>query len=100
MIVTVFRARLKPEAYAEYAPLAARLGEIAKSIPGYVSHKRFTADDGERVTIVEFATEEGHRAWAMHPEHLAAKRIGRERFYTEYKVQVCRLQSESARLSG
>ena len=29
-------------------------------MPGYISHKGFTADDGERVTIVEFAARGGH----------------------------------------
>jgi len=75
--------------------VAARLGEIARTIPGYVSHKRFTADDGERVTIVDFATEKGHRAWATHPEHVAAKRQGRAAFYSEFSVQVCRVERQS-----
>lgn len=95
MIVTVFRARLRPESYDVYTPLAQRLGEIAKTIPGYVSHKRFTAEDGERVTIVEFETDEGQAAWARHPEHVAAKRQGRSEFYSEFSVQVCRVEREA-----
>jgi heme-degrading monooxygenase HmoA len=89
MIVTVFRHRLNPETRPEYAKLLARIVELSKTIPGYVSQKRFTADDGERVTIVEFATEEGQRAWATHPEHLEAMRLGHERLYTDFQVQVC-----------
>ncbi len=89
MIVTVFRSRLNPEAQEEYAALVIRIVELSQTIPGYVSQKRFTADDGERVTIVEFATEEGQRAWATHPEHVAAMRLGRQRLYSEFKVQVC-----------
>ena len=49
MIVTVFRSRLKPEAGAEYKEWAARMNALAVSMPGYVSHKGFTAEDGERV---------------------------------------------------
>jgi heme-degrading monooxygenase HmoA len=41
------------------------------------------------VTIVEFAIEEGQRAWASHPEHVAAMRFGCERFYADFKVQIC-----------
>jgi heme-degrading monooxygenase HmoA len=89
MIVTVFRHRLNPETRPEYAELLARIVELSKTIPGFVSQKRFTADDGERVTIVEFATEEGQRAWATHPEHLEAMRLGHERLYTDFQVQVC-----------
>ena len=89
MIVTVFRHRLNPDTRDEYAQLLTRIVELSKTIPGYVSQKRFTADDGERVTIVEFATEEGQRAWASHPEHVAAMRLGHEKLYTDFKVQVC-----------
>lgn len=89
MIVTVFRHRLNPDARDEYAALLTRIVELSKTMPGYVSQKRFTADDGERVTIVEFATEEGQRAWASHPEHVAAMRLGRDRFYADFTVQVC-----------
>jgi heme-degrading monooxygenase HmoA len=89
MIVTVFRHRLKPGARDEYTALLARIVELSKTIPGYVSQKRFTADDGERVTIVEFAAEEGQQAWAAHPEHVEAMRLGRQKFYSEFKVQVC-----------
>jgi heme-degrading monooxygenase HmoA len=95
VIVTVFRHRLNPEARDEYGALLTRIVELSKTIPGYVSQKRFTADDGERVTIVEFATEEGQRAWASHPEHLAAMRLGRERFYADFKVQVCDVRRTS-----
>ena len=68
MIVTVFRSRLRPDVREEYVALADRMNEIARAMPGYVSHKGFFAEDGERVIIVEFEHEEGMRAWRMHPE--------------------------------
>jgi heme-degrading monooxygenase HmoA len=96
MVVTVFRSRVKPEAQEEYARWAARMAELAKGMPGYISHKGFVAEDGERVTIVEFESEETQRAWAVHPEHVDAKKKGRRDFYSEYRVQVCTLERESA----
>jgi heme-degrading monooxygenase HmoA len=89
MIVTVFRSRVMPGLKDEYVALVDRMQRIARTIPGYISHKGFWADDGERVTIVEFEHEEGQRAWRMHPEHIAAQRQGRERFYATYDIQVC-----------
>jgi heme-degrading monooxygenase HmoA len=65
-------------------------------MPGYVSHKGFTAEDGERVTIVEFRDEESQRAWAVQAQHVEAKKKGRVDFYEEYKVQVCTVVRESA----
>ena len=89
MIITVFRSRLRPDADPEYSQTAARMGELAVTMPGYISHKAFTAEDGERVTIVEFADEQTQRGWATQVEHRAAQNRGREAFYQEYRLQVC-----------
>jgi heme-degrading monooxygenase HmoA len=95
MIVTVFRSRLKPGLREEYVALANRMKELAQTMPGYISHKDFYANDGERVAIVEFAHEEGQRAWQTNPEHRAAQKLAREKYYTEYHIQVCTLDRES-----
>ena len=95
MIITVFRSRLRPGVRDEYVALVQRMAELAATMPGYISHKGFFADDGERVTVVEFESEEGMRAWRTHPEHIKAQRLGRQRFYTEYHLQICELVRDS-----
>ncbi|MGB7258647.1 MAG: antibiotic biosynthesis monooxygenase [Pseudolabrys sp.] len=95
MIVTVFRSRLLPGVREDYVALAERMNELARTMPGYISHKGFFADDGERVTVVEFESEEGMRAWRMDSEHRAAQRKAREIYYSEYSVQVCEVVRES-----
>jgi heme-degrading monooxygenase HmoA len=95
MLITVFRSRLKPGLRDEYVALVERMNELAKTMPGYISHKGYFADDGERVTIVEFEHEEGLRAWRTNPEHIAAQKLARQKYYTEYHVQVCTLDRES-----
>ena len=95
MIVTVFRSRLRPGTREEYLALVSRMNELAATMPGYISHKGFFAEDDERVTIVEFESEETLRAWRMHPEHLAAQRQGRGDFYSEYHLQTCRVLHDS-----
>jgi heme-degrading monooxygenase HmoA len=90
MIVTIFRSRLRPEHQAEYAEWATRMHDLATAMPGFLSIKTFAADDGERVSIVEFASEETHRAWRDHPEHRVAQQLRRRKFYAEYRIQVCK----------
>lgn len=96
MIVTVFRSRLNPDHSPEYHDLAPKIAALALEMPGYVSHKSFTADDGERVTIVEFADEESHRAWARHPEHRSAMDKGRDRLYQFYDIKICTVDRSSS----
>jgi heme-degrading monooxygenase HmoA len=95
MIVTVFRSRLMPGFKDEYVALVERMQQIARTIPGYISHKGFWAEDGERVTIVEFEHEEGQRAWRTHPEHIEAQRLGASKYYETYDVQVCNVLHEA-----
>ena len=95
MVLTVFRSRLRPDAQQEYGRWAQRMSELAGQMPGYVSHKGFVAEDGERVTIVEFESEQAHQAWRLHPEHVQAQKKGRAEFYSEYRIQVCSVERES-----
>jgi heme-degrading monooxygenase HmoA len=89
-VVTVFRSRLRQDeqALAAYADHAARMSELARAVPGYVEHKVFTAEDGERVTLVTFADREGHETWARDPEHREAQRAGVREYYEEYSISV------------
>jgi heme-degrading monooxygenase HmoA len=93
-LVTVFRSRLRPEAVEEYDEVAPRIEALARTMPGFVDVKTFTADDGERVTIARFDSVEHQRAWRNEADHRIAQRAGRERYYSEYLIQVCSLQDE------
>jgi len=95
VVIVIFRSRLNLDLQAEYLDWAKRMSELAQIIPGHISHKGFVAQDGERVTIVEFETEEAMQVWAMHPDHVAAKKKGRNSFFSEYNVKICTIQRES-----
>jgi heme-degrading monooxygenase HmoA len=95
ILITVFRSRLKPGLTEEYNAAVQRMSELAETMPGYISHKTFFAEDGERCTIVEFEHEAGLRTWRTNAEHLAAQKNARLKYYTVYSAQVCTLERES-----
>jgi heme-degrading monooxygenase HmoA len=88
-IVTVFRSRLRDESVDEYVHTSADMHALVTTMPGLVEVKSFTADDGERVTLVTFTDEDSQRAWREHADHRAAQRAGRDRVYATYSLQVC-----------
>lgn len=92
MVLTVFRSRLRPDLndddLARYQIELAEMRRLAEASPGFVSVKAFTADDGERVTLVRFDSEEHQRAWARNPHHVEAQRRGRDRYYAWYELGV------------
>ena len=97
MIITVFRSRLRPDIdRAEYDRHAEEMWKAGTAMPGFHSFKSFTAEDGERVTIVEFEDMEAQRAWARHRGHVEAQQAGRDRYYQEYTISI----SEEVRRSN
>ena len=87
-VVVIFRSRLEPATGTEYQRTAERMETLARLMPGFISVKTFAAPDGERVSIIEFESEQAVSAWRNHPEHHEAQRRGREAFYLEYRIQV------------
>ena len=95
MLVTIFRSRLNPDHTDEYADAVALTAGLVETAPGFKAHKMFVAEDGERLTLVEFENEAAQRNWSLSREHRDAAKAGRARFYSEYKIQVCTVNRES-----
>jgi heme-degrading monooxygenase HmoA len=94
MMVTIFRSRLMPGVDDQYNPVADRMDALAVAMPGYISHKEFVASDGERLTLVEFESEEAMETWRRHPEHRQAQQNGRDVYYSEYRLTTCEVRRE------
>jgi heme-degrading monooxygenase HmoA len=95
MIVVVFRNRLREGVASEFEEHAGRIYEQALRMPGLLSSKDFVAEDGERVSIIEFRSAEELDAWRVQVDHVGAQRLGRERYYSEYSLQICELVRQS-----
>ncbi|MDB5802512.1 MAG: Antibiotic biosynthesis monooxygenase [Rhodocyclales bacterium] len=90
MVVVVFRSRIREGAdFAAMEVAGARMFELATRMPGFISYKDFSAEDGEYVSLVEFTDLDTLKAWREHPEHLAVQERARLEFMSEYHIQVC-----------
>jgi heme-degrading monooxygenase HmoA len=81
MIVVLFRSRLREDAGPDYATTAQRMLELARQTPGFRSFKHYEADDGERLAVIEYESDEAVRAWREQPEHRAAQQRGKTEWY-------------------
>jgi heme-degrading monooxygenase HmoA len=95
MIVVLFFSKLTEQAGDEYVATDQRLMEKARTAPGFVDVKSFTATDGERLTIVWWKDLETLRAWREDPEHRAAQAQGRALWYRYYDMEVAEVVRES-----
>lgn len=88
-VVVVFRSKLRPGVEEEIAPLGMSLYQQAAALPGFISYKDFSSEDGEGVAVVEFETMESLEAWRHHPDHMRAKERGKNEFFESYRIQIC-----------
>ena len=90
-MVILFRSRLTEAAGHDYARMTEAMMEHARAFTGFVDVKNFTADDGERLTVVWWQDEATLTAWANDARHRIAKNTGRERWYEYYKMDVVQI---------
>jgi len=93
--VIVFRSELRDGVADAYNQDGEVIYGLGVAMPGFVAIKDFTADDGERVAIVEFDSAEHLAAWRDHAEHRAAQQRGRDRYFSRYQIQVCSVLREA-----
>jgi heme-degrading monooxygenase HmoA len=90
MVIVLIRTALRePVDLAAYEQTGARMDALVRTIPGFVSVKDYVAEDGERISMVCFESQQALAAWREHPEHVIAQRAGKTQFYASYDIRVC-----------
>lgn len=90
MYLVVFRNRKRAGMdAAAYADDAARMEELARAQPGFLSFKSYTSEDGEVIALSEWADGDSARAWGQQAEHRAVQRRGRASYYASYTLFAC-----------
>jgi len=92
MLVILFRSKLTASAAADgYPEMADEMEDLARQMPGFVDVKAYKADDGERLTVVWWQDEETLKGWREQVRHRLAQRLGREKWYEYYKLEVAQV---------
>jgi len=75
-----------------YGAMADRMAELALQQPGCLGAESARDAGGFGITNSYWADEESLKAWKQVSNHLAAQRIGRDRWYKQYKVRIARVE--------
>lgn len=79
----------------EYGATADHMLELASEVPGFLGIESTRDATGLGITVSYWKTEESIRAWRQHAEHLVVQAKGREKWYEQFAVRVCRVQRTS-----
>lgn len=86
MFVVIFRAKAHA-LDAEYSAMAAQMRELALTRFGCLDFTAVTEGEQE-IALSYWPDEASIRAWKQHTDHLAAQKMGRERWYASYSVEI------------
>lgn len=78
-----------------YAATAARMVELARAQAGFLGMESARGADGFGITVSYWSSLEAIAAWRQDAEHVAAQRLGRERWYRGYTLRVSRVEAET-----
>jgi heme-degrading monooxygenase HmoA len=87
MVIVLFRSKLvaNPEGYEA---MSDEMYVLARTMPGFIDVKSYTADDGERLTVVWWEDAETLKHWREQVRHRVAQRQGRQQWYEYYRMEV------------
>jgi heme-degrading monooxygenase HmoA len=96
MVVVTFRNRFAPGIdQQEYGQRVGKLFEIVSAMPGFRGIRSYASEDGEQLSLIEFDSPESLAAWRDQTDHRIAQELGKQRYYSEYHLQICELVRES-----
>jgi heme-degrading monooxygenase HmoA len=76
-----------------YAAMAEAMSKLASEQPGWLGEES-ARDDAVGITVAYFRDLASIAAWKAQAEHLAAQKLGRERWYAAYKVRIARVERD------
>jgi len=85
---------LRTEGDQGYGAMAERMVALAAQQPGFLGAE--SVRDGLGITVSYWADLESIAAWKQQAEHLQAQRLGRERWYADFRVRIARVERDYA----
>ena len=90
MVVVLFGTNKRDDIdLEEYAARNERMSELVQQIPGFLGIKGYVSEDGDRISVARFESQDALEQWRFQPEHVATQRLARRSYYESYWVQVC-----------
>lgn len=77
-----------------YGDMADRMCELAAKQPGYLGFESSRDAQGFGISVSYWKDMESIRNWKQVSEHLDAQKKGQDHWYTEYRVRICKVETE------
>jgi heme-degrading monooxygenase HmoA len=75
-----------------YAAMSDAMAELALKQPGNLGAESARGADGLGITVSYWRDEASIKAWKAVASHLAAQKLGKERWYDHYELRVAKVE--------
>ena len=75
-----------------YSEMAAKIEELAKQQKGFLGIESARKEIG--ITVSYWQTLEDITNWKNNIEHIQARNLGREKWYKQYQLRICKVERE------
>lgn len=75
-----------------YGEMAARMEELAATMPGFLGIESARGADGFGITVSYWESEAAIANWKRNAEHKTAQSRGRDEWYSDYTVRVAKVE--------
>jgi heme-degrading monooxygenase HmoA len=83
---------LRTEGENGYNAMSEEMAELAKQQPGYLGLESARNEIG--ITISYWHSLEDIKNWKANSRHLVAQKTGRDKWYEQYKVRICKVERD------
>jgi len=78
----------------DYGKMAEVIDALAKQQPGFLRVESVRNEEGKGITVSYWESLEAIQAWKANAKHLTAQQLGKEKWYTNYKVEICQVMKD------
>jgi len=83
---------LRTEGDLGYGRMADAMEKLAATQPGFLGIE--SAREGLGITVSYWQSLESIAAWKLNAQHLVAQQRGRDKWYENFKVRICRVERD------
>lgn len=87
----IFTSQRTNEDGEGYAKMAEVMDELAKNQPGFLRVESVRNAEGKGITVSYWESLESIQAWKENSKHLVAQQFGKEKWYMQYNVEICKV---------
>lgn len=89
----IFTSHLSTDT-TDYSSVADKMEELAKQQPGFLGVESARDHSGLGITISYWESLEAIENWKQNALHKEAKKRGREQWYENFHLRICRVEKE------